>query len=378
MKHVVIFQRRLVHYRIEFFNRLRKSLAEHDVVLNLVVGDVDAETSVKKDGGYLSWALQVTNREFNLLGRKLVWQPVPTQIRKSDLVIVTQENKILSNYFLQLTSLLGLRKIAFWGHGKNFQSNSPNGIPEIWKRFWLRKVDWWFAYTEMSKRAVLSAGFDQSRITVLNNSLDGRQLLSDFDGVSGAELSEYFERCALPADSFVGLYCGSLYAEKNIDFLVEAAVQLKRELPNFHLLVLGDGPEASKIIDAAVSCPWIHYKGMQKGPEKAKAFKAASFLMNPGAVGLSVVESFVTGRPIVTIGTAPHGPEVEYLLDRKNAVVLPDVSVKKYVSAVANLANDETFFKILKSNCSADASVYSLDAMVDNFSQGIVSALDLK
>ncbi len=378
MKHVVIFQRRLVHYRVEFFNRLKRSLEKNHVRLDLVVGELSTESILKRDDGNLGWAYRVKNREFNILGRELVWQRIPYALRNCDLAIVAQENKIISNYFLQVMASFGRRKIAFWGHGKNFQSVEPDGLAEKWKKFWLRRVDWWFAYTEMSKRTVVAAGFDATKVTVLNNSLDGRGLSSEINDISKENLSAYFEINGLSKNAIIGLYCGSLYAEKKVDFLIEAAVKLRQSLPSFHLLVLGAGPEQSKVIDAAAKYPWIHYKGMQKGREKAVAFKAASFLMNPGAVGLSVVESFIAARPIVTIASAAHGPEIEYLVNGQNALVLPSESVDVYVNEIVRLMNSQDDLERIRRRCSADADVYSLDSMVERFSRGILASINGK
>lgn len=378
MKHVVIFQRRLVHYRIEFFTRLKHALAIKDVHLDLVIGQPDEDVLVKKDGGNLEWATQVKNFEVKFFGKTLVWQAFPSQLKSCDIAIVTQENKILSNYALQLASIFGRRKIAFWGHGKNFQSNSADGLAEQWKRFWLCKVNWWFAYTELSKRAVLSAQFDPRKITVLNNSLDSTELQLGIERVSELELGEYLSVNGVVGGAKIGLYCGSLYNEKKIDFLIEAAVQLRRSLPDFHLFVLGAGPEAAKVQYAASKHSWIHYKGMQKGQEKAVAFKAASFLMNPGAVGLSVIDSFATARPLVTLRCALHGPEIEYLLNGQNAVVVDVDSIEAYVGAIVDMLSNNQLLATMHNNCRAASLVYSLDAMVEKFSAGIVDALNSK
>ena len=58
------------------------------------------------------------------------------------------ENKLIQNHLL----LLGPRRfrLAFWGHGANLQSDNPHGLKERFKRWTTNRVDWWFAYTQMS------------------------------------------------------------------------------------------------------------------------------------------------------------------------------------------------------------------------------------
>ncbi|MEP6878903.1 MAG: glycosyltransferase [Nitrosospira sp.] len=49
----------------------------------------------------------------------------------------------------------------------------------------------------------------------------------------------------------IGLFCGSLYPDKRLDYMVEAADQIHAALPDFRLLIMGDGPSASEMNAAA-------------------------------------------------------------------------------------------------------------------------------
>ena len=51
--------------------------------------------------------------------------------------------------------------MAYWGHGANFQSDAPVGVRERWKQMLLTKVDWWFAYTQMTVDILTKAGYLQ-------------------------------------------------------------------------------------------------------------------------------------------------------------------------------------------------------------------------
>jgi glycosyltransferase involved in cell wall biosynthesis len=375
MTRVVIVQRRLVHYRVALFERLRQALAERGLHLDLVVGRPGAEDAVRQDGASLAWATEVKVHRWRLMGQELIWQPLPRPLRDCALLVVTQENKIGSNYWLQLTRRLRSRRLAFWGHGRNFQADAQQGWSERWKRFCLPHVDWWFAYTESSRRAVLEAGFAAERITVLNNAIDAEGFRRDCAAVSSADLADLRRQLAIGERAQVAIHCGSLYGDKRIDEMVAAGDQLARRLPDFHLLVLGAGPEAARIEAAAASRPWLHFLGMKKGVEKARAFLLAQVLLNPGAVGLHVVDSFVSGCPIVTWQSSRHGPEIGYLQDGVNAVVVVDDGLPAYVSAVAHLFETPPALERLGRQCREDSRIYSLDAMVANFADGIQRAL---
>lgn len=62
-------------------------------------------------------------------------------------------------------------RIAFWGHGINFQAkaNSPGNRLKLLN---LKHVDWWFAYTQCVADLVHDAGFPRDRITVVQNAID--------------------------------------------------------------------------------------------------------------------------------------------------------------------------------------------------------------
>ena len=143
-----------MHYRLAFFELLRKSCMRHGIDLCLVHGQTTRREATKKDEGALSWGYQVKNRVWEVLGRDIIWQPFPASFRDAQLVVVMQENRILSNYPLLLRRMLDGPRVAYWGHGVYFESNAPNGLCDQWKSFMLPHVDWWFAYTEKTVEIV--------------------------------------------------------------------------------------------------------------------------------------------------------------------------------------------------------------------------------
>src|SRR5215217_7564556 len=102
MNKVVVFQYRLLHYRVALFEQLRANCAGQGIELHLVHGQATRREQTKKDEGYLPWAGKVENRVCEVGDRDWIWQPFPRHLRDANLVIVMQENRILSNYPLML------------------------------------------------------------------------------------------------------------------------------------------------------------------------------------------------------------------------------------------------------------------------------------
>ncbi|MBK1678913.1 glycosyltransferase family 4 protein [Rhodocyclus tenuis] len=374
MKKLVIFQYRLLHYRTKLFEQLRTVCAERGIELHLVHGQASRREAVKKDEGSLPWAHRVHNRFFELGERDLVWQPFPAVLKDADLVVVMQENRILSNYPLLIGRIWSTQKIAYWGHGKNFQSDAPAGLREKWKDFLLSRVDWWFAYTEMTVDILRRAGYPQRQITCLDNAIDSSGFKADLAAWTAGELAAERARLGIAADSPVGLFCGSLYPDKRLDLLIAAADLIRREVPDFALLLIGDGPSMPQMREAAATRPWLHLLGVKKGREKALYFGMGDVMLNPGLVGLHIVDAFCSGLVMMTTTTARHSPEVAYLRNGINGMAAGDTA-EAYSRAVLDIITDPERLAGMKRAAVADSDRYTLENMVRRFADGIEAAL---
>lgn len=374
MSKVVIFQYRLLHYRTKLFEQLRTACATKGIQLDLVCGQASRRESVKRDEGLLPWALKVTNRFWEVGPRDLVWQPFPQKIKDAELVIVMQESRILSNYPLLLSRLWCKRKVGYWGHGKNFQSDAPKGLRERWKNFLLRRVDWWFAYTGMTVDILRSANYPASQITCLDNAIDTSGFKVDLASWSPDEVLAAKLQLGFAADAPVGVFCGSLYPDKKLDLLAAAADLIRARLPNFGLVVIGDGPSMPEMQAAAATRPWMQLLGVRKGREKALFFRMGDVMLNPGLVGLHIVDAFCAGMVMMTTRTARHSPEVAYLQDGVNGVYAGDTPAA-YSEAVLDVLEDPAKLARMKACALADSDRYTLENMVQRFADGIEAAL---
>ncbi len=374
MKKVVILQHRLLHYRTKFFDQLRAACSAKGIQLELVHGQASRRERVKKDEGTLPWAHKVSNRFIELGERDIVWQPYPAVLRGADLVVVMQESRILSNYPLLISRLWSKRKVAYWGHGKNFQSDAPAGLREQWKNFLLRRVDWWFAYTSMTVDILQNAGYPANQITQLDNAIDTSSFKEDLASWSAQDINAEKLRLGMAVDAPVGVFCGSLYPDKKLRLLVDAADLIRHSMPEFALVVIGDGPSMPQLRDAAATRPWMHLLGVRKGREKALYFRMGDVMLNPGLVGLHIVDAFCAGMVMMTTRTARHSPEVAYLRDGENGVYSDDTPAA-YSQAVLDVIQNPVRLQHMKAFALADSDRYTLENMVQRFANGIQAAV---
>ncbi|PWQ85264.1 glycosyl transferase group 1 [Stenotrophomonas maltophilia] len=363
-RRVLIVQRRMTHYRVPFFNALRDHLSSFGISLNVVFGDPTTAEKRKNDSGRLPWAQH--SKCIYFFGDRLCWQPFLSQARKSDLVIVTHENKMLFNLLAQYG--LPEKRVALWGHGANLQGSSGT-IREAFKRRTADRADWWFGYTEMSLPLILASGFPADRVTIVENSIDTLALAREFAEATGKTSTRPARKLPL------GAYIGSLYQEKRIDFLLQAAERVKSRVPDFCMVIAGAGPEQQKVEQFSSANPWLSYVGTIDTKEKATLLARSRVLLNPGLVGLGILDSFVCRTPLVTTDCGLHSPEISYLRNGHNGVMTAD-NLDGFADEVVRLISDQEHHRRLVDGCIESSSRYTIQNMAERFSNGIKACLD--
>lgn len=369
MARVTVVQRRLTEYRVPFFEALKRRLSTDGIALDLLAGEARSTEKSKADAGMLSWAEELPTRY--LFNERICWQPVHSHLRETDLAIVTQENALLANHLLLLKR--PSYRVAFWGHGANLQAKNPSSWRERFKRWETTKVDWWFAYTEMSAQLVREAGFPSQKITVVNNAVDTVALAAWRDSIDTAELALLRSTLGFGTDP-VAVFLGSLHADKRLDFLLEACDRLRVSKPEIKILFVGDGPERDTVLgwcNARTGCAWV---GARHDREKALYLSLGTLMLNPGLVGLGVLDSFVFELPLVTTDCGLHSPEIVYLKNEQSGLIT-DNSIASYVDGCLRILDGDHLLAALRRGCRAAAQEYTLENMVERFANGVVAAL---
>lgn len=359
-------------YRVEFFRLLKDDLVAANIELHIYYGDTPREWVARNDSAVSESATRLKTDFVNVRGRNLSYKHL-TKFKQDgpfDLVILEQAIRNIETYELLIRNWRR-KNIAFWGHGKTYTARQRK-VEERLKTSLTLKGAWFFAYTEGGSRAVRDSGYPESRITVVQNSIDTTSLRRDYKKIE--TLPSHQEREDTPSRSTNALYIGGVDSSKRIEFLIEAARKIHQRNNQFRLTIAGSGDDADDVISLAKDVPWLDYIGPVFQESKAAALHEAAFLMNPGRVGLVAVDSLVTGRPIVTTKYPYHAPEFEYLENGRNCVVSDD-DIDDYVEHVLSLISDHKELARLSANCTADSGLFDLDSMVENFSAGVQRAL---
>jgi len=301
-----------------------------------------------------------------------VVQPILSEVLKGDLVILEQANKFVLNHFVVLLSMLGLKRVAFFGHGRNRQQGGR--FSEWYKKAILKRVDWWFAYTQGTSQYLVSQGVDQDKITVVQNSVDLSKFKSELEMATCDDLAALRTELHIMEWEPVGLYCGGLHSDKKLSFLLSAAKKVRERVANFQLIVVGGGVESGQVEVAARDADWIHYVGPKFGTEKARYFRISDVFLCPGLVGLGILDAFCAGLPLLTTRLPIHSPEIEYLEPGVNGL-MTEPEIKSFTDALAYLLMDRERLSRMSQAAQESAARYGMDAMVQRFKNGIVECL---
>jgi glycosyltransferase involved in cell wall biosynthesis len=146
---------------------------------------------------------------------------------------------------------------------------------------WERDIQVFIALTEFSRQKFIQGGLPAEKVVVKPNFVDP-------DPGAGEHQGNY------------ALFAGRLSPEKGVAVLLEAWRLLPPSIP---LKIVGDGPLAEAVRQATDELPHVEWLGRVPRDQVWALMKEARMLVFPSTcyetMGLSIVEAFATGLPVV-------------------------------------------------------------------------------
>jgi L-malate glycosyltransferase len=372
MPKVLIIQAEVKHYRIPFFTGLYAALQRDDIEVKVAYSNGDPQQPTRKGLVNLPSSVGLNVKGYWFFGRFL-YQHLWKEIFSADLIITGSEVKFLVNPPLLLMSALKLKRVAFWGLGPN-RHPTRSAFAEWVKRPFFTCVDWWFAYTESIAEYLRKEGMPKERITNVQNATDSAELRRLIDDISEDEVRDAKVALTGTATSKIGLYCGNLAKIKAIPMLIETARLVKQKCPEFHLVIIGNGPDRPWLESTIAGESWIHYLGGKFERESALYYKMADVFMLAGTAGLAVVDSFAAGLPLLVTDLPTHPPEIDYVVDGENGRIASH-QPEAFATAIAETLSDPAMMERLRRGARESSTRYTMETMIENYSTGIKRCL---
>jgi glycosyltransferase involved in cell wall biosynthesis len=234
-----------------------------------------------------------------------------------------------------LASVFGVPNVLSVHGGDLFdpsKRSSPHRLPLLHApiRYLLRRADAVVAQSQDTRRHVQEIYGVTRSIDLVPLGIERPASVSDAN-------REYF---VLPRDELVLVTVGRLVARKNTVQLVRALADPR--LARAHLLVVGDGPDAPNVRQAAAEAGVahrVHMLGFLGEADKNRALAVADVFVSTSqheGFGLVFLEAMAFGLPVVCYD---HGGQTDFLATGETGSVVKLDDVGAFVHAIALLGD---------------------------------------
>lgn len=318
---VHIIQPIIPEYRVDFFMRLDYFLGDK-LYIYCSPSWPESPKSVFMKINNFHYKLKVINFK-NKIFFQSFW-PLIKRIKKNDVVVLSGNLRIISNYLIVFYCKVVSAKIIWWGHGR-----CPSLIN---KKYDLRKIvmgctNGILLYTDEEKESFEKNNYIKKPIFALNN------------GINIDEVDKHFKAnwCEFSKRGNNVIFCGRLTKKSNILLLLKA---IKKSTKINKLIVVGDGElfdDCNEYIINNNMKESVEMLGAIYAPQElTKIFSKASLFVYPGKVGLSIVHAMAHGLPVVLHDNRnEHCPE-NIVANLNNAIFFEKDSDKSLSMCIDN------------------------------------------
>ena len=357
-------------YREPLFERLRSLIQARGDDFELWVSGAEAGFARRGTEGRLDWAVQLP--VFAVPGGRgqLEWQRVRwADVLTADVMVIPDNLRVLSTLAILLVRRLRQKPVLVWGHGVNFQPDWFGERMAGLRARLLRLADRYLVYTDACIPPMRMRGFDPDRIVVIGNAIDSTEAL----GLTAAhpEVRDFRRRHGLADDPCL-VFLGSWYRRKRPERILEIGAALRVRAPNARVVVIGGG-DGLEVLSRA-DCNWLTVLGPLTGRDKFVALAAARCLAVTGVAGLNVLDAMAVGLPVVAPIRTDHSPEIAYIRDEINGLLVED-RIEAIADGCARLMENPDLQAQMSQQALETVEQLTVDRMARRLADAILSAV---
>ncbi len=362
------------HYRVPFFRKLAKQ-----VDLTLFHGEGEKKgpwRNAKEISGFKHKELFTLKfcKKTKGLPVRLIWFPALFYFlwrQNPEFVITEGRTNIVNNVFTLLYCRLFSVPLIIWDSGRKI--NKPMSllirIVEPINKYIFSHANAVIAYGSVAKDYFLYIGIKEEKIFIAQNTVDVQQHLAaalryknDPDQVS------YLKEQLGMTGKKILLYVGSLEPQKKVDELINVFGQLKNDIQDLGLLIIGDGSMRSDLEKLATvnnikDCLFLGHITENIG----LYFFLSDACVIPGRGGLAINQAMAYGKPVI-VGEA-DGTEKDMIKHGTNGYIINDKDELKV--AIRNLYNGEISEEKTAEYNTNIIEKFDMDNMVNEFMKAI-------
>ena len=343
---LLIHQNKIEHYRVPIYNYLSDYLFDFGYKFQVLSENVE-DTNPHSIG-------------FTLHKVNMTTKDICAKIKflKPDVIIlfVNLKNKYLFPTLL-ISKLLKI-KIIYWGHGLDLE-DKKNKLKNFFyslQHYW---VDAIVLYAEHLK--VYISKYNHPKTFVANNTLN-TTIYNKVNLNSREILNKYNIKTKKNI-----IFLGRLQYYKRINDLISAFSKLN--IDNVGLIIAGQ--DIDGVLDN-ISHKNIYRIDSVYGEDAIRLLSSCDIYCLPGAVGLSIVDAFYCGLPLVT-EDVDHGPEIAYLKNGVNGFVVRKGDISALAKKLELLIQDEV---LLERMSEAARETIKVEGHISKMANGFREALD--
>jgi glycosyltransferase involved in cell wall biosynthesis len=345
-KVLLINQEKLPHYRVPVYNYMSDYLKRERYALTV------ASEGIQEGSSY---PVEFDNRMFPLTFLSLA-KFLLTE--RPDVVIFWVRLRYLYLFpIIFLSKILGMKTI-YWGHGSDLSRQDRVKLKRFLNNLEYFVFDAMVLYAEHLKASVETRF--HPKIFIANNTLHCTYLQK-----AGFDKASLLAKYNITTRKNI-VCCGRMQRRKRLEHLFTAFDLLQEQ--NVGLILVG--PDTEGVL-RGVSGKNIHILGPIYGDERLDLLSACDVFCLPGAVGLSIVDAFYCGLPIVT-EEGDESPEIMYLKNGVNGFEVARGDTKELAAKLDLLLHDDA----LRGEFAAAAKTEIMtNGHMDKMCQGFVEAL---
>ncbi|NNC92759.1 MAG: glycosyltransferase [Acidimicrobiia bacterium] len=278
-----------------------------------------------------------------VLGGHWLWQSGLQRLAlRSDVeaIVYLGNPYFLSTWLSALLARVRGKRVLFWTHG---WLRPETGFKGLVRKTFYRLANALLVYGETARQMAVDNGFSPDQVYVVFNSLDyaaqkqarEAQAGSDLDGLR----SDLFDTPELPI-----VICSSrLLERRRLDLLIDAAARLRDQGHPVNLLIVGDGPEKTKLeaLSDSQGVSARFHGATYDLNELARLYAISAVTVSPGMVGLTAIQSLGFGVPVISHDSpADQMPESEAIIPGQTGALFTHGDVSDLAATIQEWTAD--------------------------------------